>query len=153
MRYIYTLILSILSFSAVSGSEVDAWYTSKGGDYLVKDSIHGVTYGLIGVSKAGDMTVYFQFWEEECSSLLGDGVQAHDPIKVNGQLVRMLQSCDGKWRTIFAASDKGRDYIINQFKKKNFVELKGYDDSYKLLFSAKNFTKLFNLKVSSSAAI
>ncbi|AUW38442.1 hypothetical protein AL543_21015 [Vibrio mimicus] len=99
------------------------------------------------------MTVYFQFWEEECSSLLGDGVQAHDPIKVNGQLVRMLQSCDGKWRTIFAASDKGRDYIINQFKKKNFVELKGYDDSYKLLFSAKNFTKLFNLKVSSSAAI
>ncbi|WP_104401800.1 hypothetical protein [Vibrio penaeicida] len=153
MRYIYTLILSILSFSALSSSEVDAWYTSKGGDYLVKESIHGVAYGLIGVSKAGDMAVYFQFWEEECFSLLGDGVKAHDPIKVNNQLVRMLQSCNGNWRTIFAASDKGRKYIINQFKKKKFVELKGYDDSYRLLFSAKNFTKLFNLKVSSSAAI
>lgn len=134
MRYIFTLFLTLLSFTALSNSEVDDWSTSKGGgEYLVKDSIHGIAYGLIGVSKAGNMAVYVQFWDEKCSSILGNGVQAHDPVKVNGKLVRMLQSCDGYWRTIFAASDKRREYVINQFKKKNFVELKGCGDGCKLL--------------------
>ncbi|MBE4618264.1 hypothetical protein [Vibrio navarrensis] len=149
---VFLLFTSVI-FSCVSNAEgeIESWYLSKGGEYLVRESIDGSLYSLLSTSKAGDLTVYMFMFDASCKDENSDVIN-HNPLYVNNKLVRFSQYCDGERRYFFPSSDAGRNHIVNEFKKKEFVEVKAHDNSYTKLFSAKGFTKIYNeMKLKSEA--
>lgn len=135
-----TLLFASPSFSE---SEVEAWYTSKGNEYLVRDSVHGNLHALLSTAKSGKPFVYIVMFDSDCKDASTD-VIAHNPIYVNNMLTRYQQYCDGERRYFMPASEAGREHIVREFTLRNFVELKTHDESFKAIFSAKGFTTYFN---------
>lgn len=151
------LILGCLFFSPLalsdSLSETNEWYIAKNGQYLIRDSINNGYFAMMGTNTVGDLNVYLQFWDNDGCQKDGNKVLNHDPLLVNGKLVKYSQACNGEWRTFFPSTEAGRKYLISEFKKKNLVEITTYDKNFKVLFSAKGFTKLFNAKKIQAEAI
>ena len=140
--------LIMLVFIFVSGvanaeNEVDGWYLSKGGDYLVRDSIKGNIHAKIGVAKSGKVYVYFNMFDSDCKGDSGD-IISHNPLYINDTLTRYSQYCDKEERYFLPATEAGHNHLISEFKLKSFVEVRLHDGSGKLLFSAKGFTDAFN---------
>ncbi len=71
---------------------------------------------------------------------------SHDPLYINGTLVKFAQACNNDWRTFYPISMEGTNHIIREFMRKSNVEVMTYDKSFKPLFSAKGFTKIYNEK-------
>ena len=147
------LLLTSVMFSCISNAEaeIESWYLSKGGEYLVRESIDGSLHSLLSTSKAGNVTVYMFMFDTSCKDENSDVIN-HNPLYVNNTLVRFSQYCDGERRYFYPSSDAGRNHMINEFIKKDFVEVKAHDNSYTKLFSAKGFTKIYNeMKLKSEA--
>lgn len=133
-------------------SEVDAWYLSQGNEYMVRDSINGNLHALMSVSKAGTPYVYIFMYDSDCEKDEGN-IIPHNPLKINGVLTRYNQYCDGSRRYFLPATDAGREYLISEFKKKNFVEVATHDGSFRALFSAKGYTGVYNKVVLTRSGI
>jgi len=141
-KAIWAVALSVTvlsSFSVLAESEVEAWYISKGNEYLVRDSIHGNLHALLSIAKSGKPSVYIIMFDSDCEESSGD-IISHNPIYVNGTLTRYQQYCDGQRRYFMPATEAGRSHIVNEFKLRNFVEIKTHDESGRFLFSAKGFS-------------
>jgi len=132
--------------------EVDAWYLSKGGEYLVRESINGYMHALMSTAKSGKPYVYLVAHDPDCEKDPGN-VIGHNPLYVNGVLTRYSQYCDGSRRYFLPATDAGRMHVINEFKQKKFVEITTHDGGFKALFSAKGFTDIYNKVVFLNAGI
>ncbi|WP_434565678.1 hypothetical protein QFW85_10895 [Vibrio chagasii] len=139
------LFLSSIFFSSsmYAEGEIEQWYLSKGGEYLVRESINGSLHSLLSTSKAGDLNVYIFMFDSSCENKSTDVIN-HDPLYVNNKLVRFSQYCDDDRRYFYPSSEAGRNHMISEFKKRDFVEVKAHDNSYRTLFSAKGFTKIYN---------
>lgn len=148
------LLFSSMVVSGVSNAagEIESWYKSEGGEYLVRDSIHGELHSQLSTSKVGNISVYLFYLDSSCEGKNSD-VVAHDPLLINDKLVRYLQYCDGSRRYFFPATTEGRNYLINEFIKRDFVEIKTYNKDFSSLFSAKGFTKLYNQMKAKEEAI
>ncbi|EPX4131419.1 hypothetical protein ACW0FT_004615 [Vibrio alginolyticus] len=144
------ILLSLAALSsgvyADTSDEINEWYIAQNEQYLIRDSINDGYYANLSSNQRGDLNVYLQFWDETKCKTDGDKVMGHDPLYVNDKLVKYSQACNGSWRTFFPSTEAGRKYIVSQFKKKNLVEITTYKKDFKVLFSAKGFTKLFNEK-------
>ncbi|MFC5077536.1 hypothetical protein VTH8203_04599 [Vibrio thalassae] len=144
----FALLLLCLPFYSHSADEDKEWYTSKGGEYLVRDSLHGNLHALLSTSKSGTQSVYIVMRDSDCVDQSSD-IISHDPIYINGTLTRYNQYCDGERRYFMPATRAGRENLLNEFKLKNVVKVKTYDGDTTFSFSAKGFTaKLKALNVS-----
>lgn len=145
-RVFISLIVGVFALGAgiaSAESEVDAWYLSKSDEYMVRDSINGNLHATMSTSKAGTPYVYIFMHDSDCEKDDGN-ITTHNPLKINGVLTRYNQYCDGSRRYFLPATDAGREHLINEFKKRNFVEVATHDDSFRSLFSAKGFTDIYN---------
>lgn len=142
------LLVSTLLFSSsvFSESEVEAWYISKGNEYLVRDSVHGNLHALLSTAQSGKPFVYIFMFDSDCKDA-STNVMAHNPVYVNNTLTRYQQYCDGERRYFMPATEAGRAHIVKEFKLRDFVEIKTHDESFKAIFSAKGFTSYFNKMV------
>lgn len=148
-----TMALSVFFVGAANAeTEVDAWYLSKGNEYLVKEATGSTLYGLVSISKGGKPFVYIVNFDKDCEGS-DSNIIRHDPLLINGVLTRFNQYCEGTRRYFLPASDAGREHIINEFKKKNFVEVAAHDGKYKFLFSAKGFTDAYNKVIIGNSGI
>ncbi len=151
--FLKSLVVALaFSFPALAEGETEAWYLSNGDELLVQESLHQSLYALLSVSEANEVSVYLFFDDEDCLTESGD-IYDHNPLLINNQLVKISQYCDEERRYFFPSSKKGRDYLINEFKRRNVVEVKSHDESFRTLFSAKGFTKLYREIVFDSQAI
>ncbi|WP_087025827.1 hypothetical protein [Thaumasiovibrio subtropicus] len=146
------LVALAFAFPAFAAEETEAWYLSNGDEYLVQEALHESLYALLSISEGDEVSVYLFFDDEDCLTEDGD-VYEHNPLLINGQLVKMSQYCDDIRRYFFPSSEAGRKHLIDQFIKKNVVEIKSHDDSFRTLFSAKGFTKLYRKMLFENEAI
>ncbi|MBE7927632.1 hypothetical protein [Pseudomonas saudiphocaensis] len=130
-------------FSSWAESEIEAWYTSKGNEYLVRDSVHGNLHALLSISKGGEPFVYIIMFDKDCKESSGN-IFSHNPLYINGTLTQYQQYCDGERRYFMPATEAGRAHLIQEFKIKNFVEIETHDKSFKNIYSAKGFTSHLN---------
>lgn len=63
-------------------------------------------------------------------------------IKTNGQNVRYHRFCDGKYIYMTPASKAGDNFLVGEFKKKNYVKFEFSD--FLVIFDATGFTKGWN---------
>lgn len=153
IRFFY-IIFALLSSTVNAEEEIDAWYLSKGGQYLVKESTGSSIYALLAESKSGAIRVYLTFHDEDCKNA-SEQIMRHNPLKVNGQLVRFSQYCDSDSgeRIVYPSTDDGAKYLMREFKNKKFVDIVAHDDEFGFIFSAKNFTEVLERFSSESNAI
>ena len=86
--------------------------------------------------------IIFEYGPSGCT--VGDTAVGTGKIYVNGILIDIIVSCVGENISAFwAATDEDAAIISNEFIKKNIVILDVAPD-YKLTFSAKGFTKIWN---------
>ena len=152
MKVISTFLLAFLSMN-VGASDIDSWYQTKGGEYAIQEAIYGNLYATLANSQAGDLSIYLENWDEEGCKNVGEDVIGHDPLYINDKLIKISQNCNGNWRNYFPATSEGREYLLNEFVRKNNVVIRAYDDSYKFLFSAKGFSKIYKKEKLTASAI
>lgn len=140
-----TLLISFFS-QASNIDEQNEWYLAKNGMYIIRDSINDGLVATLETSRDGMLNIYIQYLDvDDCKNK--DGMSSsHDPLYVNGTLVKFAQACNNDWRTFYPISMEGSNYIIREFMRKSNVEIMTYDKSFKALFSAKGFTKIYNEK-------
>ena len=150
----FYIILALFSATVSAEDEIDAWYLSKGGQYLVKESTGSTIYALLSESKSGSIRVYLTMYDESCEKA-SEEIMRHNPLKVNGQLVRFSQYCEkaSSNRIIYPSTDEGAEYLMREFKNKKFVDIVAHDDEYGFIFSAKNFMEVLKKLSSDSKAI
>jgi len=147
-----TFLLSIFTASvSYAESEIEEWYLSKSGDYLVRDSVNGTLHAQLANSKSGNPEVYIFMFDSDCEGKEST-ITSHNPLYVNGTLVRYLQYCEGERRYFFPATTEGRKYLFSEFKNKSFVDISTHNKSFTAIFSAKGFSKsLKEIQVNSKA--
>lgn len=105
-----------------------AWVASS--SYKASASVWASSSGL---------TISFDIPIEACISR--DNVQAGQVISINGRPLKTYELCSslksGSFKTIWAQSDAGNRYILDEFIKSNNVSFHGYNKSF--AFSAKRF--------------
>ena len=139
---------------AVAEDEIDAWYLSKGGQYLVQESTKGNLYALLTRSKGGEVKVYFTLDDSDCEKDSGK-IIPHNPLSIDGKLVRFSQYCipEQKTRVFYPSTDEGGKYLLGEFKSKKFVDVMIHDGSYTFVFSAKNFSQVYSDYVLESSGL
>lgn len=135
--------LAALPLSTFADGEIDAWYTSKGNEYLVRDSINGSLHALLSIANSGKPNVYIVMYDSECEGASTE-IISHNPLYINNTLTQYRQYCNGERRVFMPATEAGRAHIIQEFKLRNFVEIKTHNQDFRALFSAKNFTHYLN---------
>lgn len=140
-----TLFLSFFSH-ADNIDEQNQWYQAKNGMYVIRDTINDGYVATLEQSKNGTLNIYIQYVDiDGCKNK--DGISGtHDPLYVNGVLVKFAQACNNEWRTFYPISQEGSNYIIKEFINKSNVEIMTYNKDFKLLFSANGFSKIYNKK-------
>lgn len=152
------LLLSFLFFSfsafVIAEDEIDAWYLSKGGDYLVQESTKGNLFALLTRSKGGEIRIYFTMSDASCEKSDGK-IIPHNPLSIDGKLVRFSQYCEPETQTrvFYPSSDEGAKYLLGEFKGKKFVNVMIHDGSYTFIFSAKNFSDVYSAYALESSGI
>ncbi len=142
MKKLLFSLLLLIPLSAIADETTKGWYFSKGGAYMVKDSIYKDIYAAIYSLDTDEIRVYFYFLDpKECES---EEISEHKPIYINKKLVKYAQLCVGYKRMLFPSTKEGHIYLLNEFKKRNFVEVKGLNSKIIALFSAKNFIRSVN---------
>ncbi|HBH7883345.1 hypothetical protein [Vibrio parahaemolyticus] len=104
----------------------------------------------IAPSRSGKQNLYF-FWDSKDCVINKEKID-RKVFNVNGQNVNFLVFCetykdsDKKYISATAASDKGAEFVINQFKLKSWVTLSNIDSDKldKIKFWANGFTKAWN---------
>ncbi|MER0326215.1 hypothetical protein [Vibrio vulnificus] len=104
----------------------------------------------IAPSRSGKQNLYI-FWDSKDCIVNNDKIDKK-VFKVNGQNVSFLVFCenyknsDKKYISATAASDKGAEFVINQFKAKSWVTLSNIDSDKldKIKFWANGFTKAWD---------
>lgn len=119
-------------------AERQGWYLSTGGEYLVREQHAGNLHALLSTSRAGETVVYVYYFDNDCKTETTH-MQPHDPVEINGTLVRMQQYCDGDRRYFLPATDAGRAFLVQAFRSSNRVEFVLMDQTHRFLFSAKDF--------------
>ena len=140
-----TLLLSFFSQASII-DEQNEWYLAKNGMYIIRDSINDGLIATLEKSRDGMLNIYIQYVDiDGCRDKNGVS-SSHDPLYINGTLVKFAQACNNDWRTFYPISMEGTNHIIREFMRKSNVEVMTYDKSFKALFSAKGFTKIYNEK-------
>ncbi|WP_461535186.1 hypothetical protein [Spongorhabdus nitratireducens] len=147
------IFIPLLFSKSLFAADINEWYETEEGDYAIEEALHGSMYATLSESVAGDLSVYIEKYDEDKCDGSNEDVSNHEPVYINDVLVKMSQACNGSWFTIFPSSDKGRDYLINEFKVKRNVIIESYQNEYKLLFSAKGFSKSLKLQKLNKLAI
>lgn len=155
-RINYWVVAAALLLSPLlhADEEIEEWYTSKGGEYLVKDSVHGNLYALLSNSQSGEPSVYIIMYDEDCKDQ-SDDIISHNPLYVNGVLTRYQQYCDSddERRYFLPATEAGRSNLVKEFKEKKFVEIKSHNDDFNFIFTGQGFTALYDLMVLQNSGI
>lgn len=135
------LLLMLASVSAHAEPEREGWYLSTGGEYLVREKHNGNLHALLSTSRGGETVVYVYYFDEDCKTETSN-MQTHDPLEINGTLVRYQQYCDGDRRYFLPATEAGRAYLLQAFRSSNQVEFVMLDQTTRFLFSARGFTAM-----------
>jgi len=146
---IFVTLLITVSFHSHAENEDKYWYTSKGGEFLVRDSLSGNLHALLSTSKSGKYSVYIIMFDSSCKDKSSE-ILSHNPIYINDVLTRYQQYCDGERRYFMPATNAGRENLLKEFRLKNVVKVRTHDGQSNFSFSAKGFVaKLDELKLSS----
>lgn len=134
--------------------ESERWYESKGGHYVVKEVLSGLSFAEVGMSKENEPRVYIVIpVSKTCAKSEDSKMVEQDPMLVNDVLTKFQYYCDDGSMVFLASTDRGNNHLIEQFKSKKVVEIKSYKGDITLLFSAAGFTKYLNLLNVSKDAI
>lgn len=135
------LVASSIAASSLSFADErkEGWYTTVSGDYSVRESLYGFIYATLGTSKGGDARIYLESYSPDHCRENGERVIEHNPLYINGTLVKFAQHCRGEWNLFFAVTKAGSDHLVNQFKRSRSVEVKTLDGTA-LIFSAMGFS-------------
>ncbi|QJT31047.1 MULTISPECIES: hypothetical protein [Aeromonas] len=146
MKIILAITFFTIATSSLAGEqeEMNKWYMAKSGDYTIRDSINDGIFASLSKTVSGGLNIYIQRYEPEKCKESEQTTHSHEPLNINGTLVKYGQACSGQWRTFFPITSAGTDYVISEFKRKKIVEVTTYDNSFKLLFSANGFVEAFN---------
>lgn len=117
--------------------------------YAVDDHVITQKWQLIDeIGKPGVISEDHEFLALSYKTLIGfantssecSGDNSSEPVvwKVNNTPVNMIGYCISDFFGYLPATDKGRLFILRQFKTKKSVTVAGH------VFSAKNFTKVFD---------
>ncbi|MFM5418446.1 hypothetical protein ACEUAV_06355 [Aeromonas veronii] len=142
---ISTLLLSFFSQASII-DEQNEWYLAKNGMYIIRDSINDGLIATLEKSRDGMLNIYIQYVDIDGCKEKNGVSSSHDPLYINGTLVKFAQACNNDWRTFYPISTEGTNHIIREFMRKSNVEVMTYDKSFKALFSAKGFTKIYDKK-------
>ncbi|MDR5015332.1 hypothetical protein RF663_13965 [Aeromonas veronii] len=142
---ISTLLLSFFSQASII-DEQNEWYLAKNGMYIIRDSINNGLIATLEKSRDGMLNIYIQYVDIDGCKEKNGVSSSHDPLYINGTLVKFAQACNNDWRTFYPISTEGTNHIIREFMRKSNVEVMTYDKSFKALFSAKGFTKIYDKK-------
>ena len=104
------------------------------------DSWGRIWVASIGSAKNGEQQMYFSAVHDFCDDK--DEPSSASVFNVEGKNVRFTKYCNGEYREYFITTRKGEDYVLEQFKKRDMVSIKGFQ--YPLLFDAAGFTKAWN---------
>lgn len=140
-----TLLLSFFSQASII-DEQNEWYLAKNGMYIIRDSINDGLIATLEKSRDGMLNIYIQYVDIDGCKEKNGVSSSHDPLYINGTLVKFAQACNNDWRTFYPISTEGTNHIIREFMRKSNVEVMTYDKSFKALFSAKGFTKIYDKK-------
>ncbi len=144
----------LMAVGAHAEGEMDGWYNSNSGLYLVQEVIYGKYYGQIAYSKSNQLRFYIVNPNDpDCVKSIGNDIVKHEPLYVNKKLVRISQYCDGNLHYFYPSTDEGNTYVIREFNKSDSVEFKMYDESKRFLFSAKNFKNIYSQLLGKSGGI
>ena len=143
MKKIPLIFLTLLPTFVCAENEMDGWYVSQKNRYLVREMVYGKLYAEIAHSKSQKIRFYINAYDADCIKKVGTGIISHQPLYINKKLVRMSQYCDGNEHIYYPSTDEGNEYVINQFKARDSVEIKTHDESVRFVFSAKNFKSIY----------
>ncbi|WP_429215352.1 hypothetical protein, partial [Aeromonas veronii] len=127
-------------------STIGISYLAKNGMYIIRDSINDGLIATLEKSRDGMLNIYIQYVDIDGCKEKNGVSSSHDPLYINGTLVKFAQACNNDWRTFYPISTEGTNHIIREFMRKSNVEVMTYDKSFKALFSAKGFTKIYDKK-------
>lgn len=132
----HLLLISLLSSNAAFASS-EVWTNSS------IDSDWGEMFrAVVFQSISGNKNVGLVFSSDSCKGF-EDKVLRAPSYNINNVAVQTSAQCidDGK-RMDFPRTAAGRDYVVNEFKRKNSVTYE--QDGIKVIFSANGFTKSYN---------
>jgi hypothetical protein len=91
----------------------------------------------------GNLNIYFYVSNTDCA--FRDQELDNAIIIINNQRVRVAGRCTDKdLAYYYSYSKRGRSYIINQFKLKNYVTVR-MNDTFSPTYSAKGFTRAYSI--------
>lgn len=130
-----------------------SWGTGHGQEATAINNNKHLLIGSFGYEDDGSVGVVFSLiYRGEYTK--ATNACSHETPKsgiweINGQAVRMTYECQGfsdtfyiKYLAAYPESKAGQNFLINQFKQSNSVNIKGYGDTYSM--SAYGFTHEFN---------
>lgn len=145
MKYLIALLGLVFTASAISDeiSETNKWYMAQNGNYTIRDSINDGLIATLEKARDGKLNIYLKYFDEANCKDSDGSIKSHDPLSINGTLIKFGQSCNGNVHTFFPITMDGSNFIISEFKKKSNVEVSTYDKKFKALFSARGFNEVF----------
>lgn len=154
MKKFICIAAMLVSLNIHAEGEMDGWYTSNNGLYLVREMVYGKLYGQMTYSKSNQIRFYIiDPNDQDCVKKIGTDIISHDPLYINKKLVRMNQYCDANIHYYYPATDEGNSFVIKQFNNSESVEIKMYDDSIRFIFSGKNFKNIYAQLIGKSGGI
>ena len=144
---VIALGVAVLSTNVMAEDDdrVSEWYEAVNGRFLVKDMMGSDLYAQLYTTTQGEVRVGFPQYEPEC-----DGFESNfysgAPLRINNTIVKMSYQCMEEDVSIFYATTTAcGQYIVNEFKRSKSVAVEGViHDMDLMIFSAMNFTKLYN---------
>ncbi len=127
----------------MSDERMEEWYKTVEGQYAVMESVHGGLFATLAISHAGNIRVYLKALQPDHCAEYGERILDHDPLYVNGTLVKYSQQCHGEWNYFHATTAKGSEYLVEQFRTSRSVEVRTVED-ISFVFSAMGFIDAYN---------
>jgi hypothetical protein len=145
-KLILTAIAALLMNATASASD---WYLSDSG----YQSTYNSDEVSIESSISGDVWIYFNANHPSCTGYSETDLATNIVIEVAGQPIKAAIQCRGDNRaSVRPATYAGFNYIIDKFKRSNYVFVK-FNDKYSATYSAKGFTKAWTLLNNNKQAI
>ncbi|HIF9305531.1 TPA: hypothetical protein ACX6QV_001727 [Photobacterium damselae] len=136
-----SLLFLSFSYNAFSlGITTEEWGDDGNGNLMVESKGSEYFYATIDYDTAlQDVAVSFiNFSPLSCSNGYSSKITRENPMIINRVKVKVSRQCvDNGVLRYFPTTDKGKNYLINQFKKNTNVSVSWYDKKY--TFSTNGF--------------
>ncbi len=137
------------SYSAASGAEYDEWqwYEASGGFMAKEKNTNAVGRGIIYINSNDDISFSIEIVDANCE-VNSRALYPNRLLKVNGKVVKMKQECILRNQffitsVLLPATKDGMNFVLNEFKTKEHVNMTDSYDRSIYYFSTNGFSEFY----------